>query len=125
MEITVYNKNNLRRLSPEIRLEPGANLVDADALALLRESNKHVAELFNRGILRTADAPKANKDLKPNMVVSDLSELKPSEAIKAVEACKDVNQLKRWSELEPRKSVKAALVKQYHSIVNPIDDSKD
>jgi hypothetical protein len=108
----------------KLRLEVGANLVDADVwLAML--DHPHVKALVERGVFREDKLPRASEDFVPSRHVADLSALKPSEALKAIEACKDERVLRAWIDQDPRPQIRKALVARHRVIVPPEVTEKD
>lgn len=131
-QVTVINtKNNLRRIywsekeSPGkvhcLKLGPGANLVDADKVARIQQI-PYVKALFDRNTLFAKPAPKENKGYVKGMYIEDLSQLKPTEALKAIQDCRDPKVLSQWANQDGRQRVKDALIERHEALVAGEED---
>lgn len=123
---TVLNRSpKIRTLSlagkpKRVRLEPGANLVeDADVEAMRKVP--YQAELMRRGLISVRETPKAEVAFEPEKdspeAVTDLAKLKVGDAIRAVEACSDPNQLKAWADQDGRVRVRKAILERHEALM--------
>lgn len=108
-----------------LNLQIGANIVDDAVIAEFRK-NEGVAALFKRGVLSVKESPSGEGDFDPEAFKVDLSKLKLREAKKAIAACEDPRQLRKWIDDDGRPEVRGALLARHRELVpNPIDEAEN
>lgn len=114
-KITITNPAAVTNQVCGLRLDPGANEVDADVWEKIQCD--HVRELVKRGLLRVRMPPKADQVFEPETAgFPEIARLKPADALKAVAACESVPQLEAWFQEDGRKSVKDAIVRRRYAL---------
>lgn len=107
----------------KLSLIVGANIVD-DEMWLKFCENPYVAKLIDAGTLVELDDPSAT-EVFTGKHVADLSRLKEEEALRAIEACKDEKQLRKFVDQDGRSKIRKALNARHRVLVPPPKQEED
>lgn len=126
MPIIVNTTNNLRGL-PDAKktiLQPGANQVSAEVVALVRSCD-HTAALVRKGKLIIREDTKAvREDISVEDIPSDVSEYKVPAVRKAAAACEDQRKLMGWLDTDARPAVRKLVMERLEAL-KAADDARE